>query len=64
MIDNDRKRRKQAEFLIHRFCDWSLIQEIGVQNNNIRDIVLTHLNNFSGLFQPVVSFRPECIVTE
>lgn len=28
--DPDRQRRKQAEFLIHRFCDWSLIKAIGV----------------------------------
>jgi hypothetical protein len=26
----DRQRRKQAEFLVHRFCPWSLVQEIGV----------------------------------
>jgi hypothetical protein len=57
--DNDRQRRKQAEFLIHRFCDWSLIQEIGVQNNKIRDIVAAHLNKFSGRQQPIVTVRPE-----
>lgn len=28
--DMDRQRRKQAEFLVHRHCDWSLISEIGV----------------------------------
>ena len=26
--DMDRQRRKQAEFLVHRFCDWSLIQTV------------------------------------
>ena len=30
--DPDRKRRKQAEFLIHRFAPWELFSEIGVQN--------------------------------
>ena len=30
--DMDRKRRKQAEFLIYRFCDWSLIECIAVIN--------------------------------
>lgn len=30
--DNDRKRRKQAEFLVHRFCPWSLIHRIAVIN--------------------------------
>jgi len=28
--DMDRQRRKQAEFLIHRFCPWSLINKIVV----------------------------------
>ena len=26
--DGDRKRRRQAEFLIHNFCPWHLIQKI------------------------------------
>ncbi|GAF98949.1 unnamed protein product, partial [marine sediment metagenome] len=26
--DMDRQRRKQAEFLVHRFCNWSLIRGI------------------------------------
>lgn len=28
--DMDRQRRKQAEFLVYRFCDWSLIKGIAV----------------------------------
>jgi hypothetical protein len=28
--DMDRQRKKQAEFLVHRYCPWSLIQEIAV----------------------------------
>ena len=28
--DMDRQRRKQAEFLVHEFCPWEVIQEIGV----------------------------------
>jgi hypothetical protein len=28
--DMDRQRRKQAEFLVHRFCDWALIQAVMV----------------------------------
>lgn len=38
--DNDRKRRRQAEFLIHEFCSWGLIAEIGVMTPAIRDQVL------------------------
>lgn len=35
----DRKRKRQAEFLIHRFCPWSLISEIGVMSDRIADRV-------------------------
>jgi len=31
--DMDRQRRKQAEFLVHQRCDWTLIVEIGVLND-------------------------------
>jgi len=37
--DMDRQRRKQAEFLVHRSCAWSLIQEIAVINTEMRDRV-------------------------
>jgi hypothetical protein len=37
--DMDRQRRKQAEFLIHRFCPWDLIVEIAVINTAMRDRV-------------------------
>ncbi len=30
--DGDRKRRRQAEFLAHRFFPWSLVSEVGVIN--------------------------------
>jgi hypothetical protein len=33
--DMDRQRRKQAEFLVHRFCPWDLIIRIGVLNDNV-----------------------------
>lgn len=34
--DNDRKRRRQAEFLVHNFLPWQLITEIGVINSTIK----------------------------
>ena len=37
--DMDRQRRKQAEFLVHRSCPWSLIQEIAVINAEMVDRV-------------------------
>lgn len=51
--DMDRKRRRNAEFLVHRFFPWTLVQEIGVINvatkNKIRNII-------SGIdHKPVVS---------
>jgi hypothetical protein len=30
--DMDRQRRKQAEFLVHRFCPWAVIEEMAVVN--------------------------------
>jgi hypothetical protein len=44
--DMDRQRRKQAEFLVHQFCPWSLIQEIGVLNHTAKMGVETVLDNF------------------
>jgi ssDNA thymidine ADP-ribosyltransferase, DarT len=37
--DPDRQRRKQAEFLVHRICPWSVLTEIGVYNEPARDRV-------------------------
>jgi len=34
--DMDRQRRKQAEFLIHQFCPWEMIEEIGVFERDMR----------------------------
>jgi hypothetical protein len=43
--DGDRKRRRQAEFLVHQFCPWKLVQEIGVINDNIQIKVETILHD-------------------
>lgn len=45
--DNDRKRRRQAEFLVHQFCPWTLITEIGVINNTIMSEVIQILQSFN-----------------
>ena len=34
--DNDRKRRRQAEFLVYQFCPWRLITKIGVKDRIIK----------------------------
>jgi hypothetical protein len=45
--DNDRQRRKQAEFLIHRELDWTVIRAIAVYNpramQRVRDILDAHV---------------------
>ena len=35
--DMDRSRRRQAEFLVHRFFPWKLFLEIGVMNSKIAE---------------------------
>lgn len=35
--DMDRKRRRQAEFLVHRFCPWEMILEIAVMDARTAD---------------------------
>ncbi len=34
--DMDRQRRKQAEFLVDRFCSWAAIEEIAVVNTKVK----------------------------
>lgn len=54
--DPDVRERKQAEFLIHRFCPWALIVEIGVRSQTTADKVLEALRSAAHL--PQVSVRP------
>jgi hypothetical protein len=57
--DMDRQRRKQAEFLIHRVCPWSLIREIAVYNNRAKDRVEKVLTGFAASLRPNVIVRSE-----
>ncbi|MDH6100191.1 DUF4433 domain-containing protein [Anabaenopsis sp. FSS-46] len=45
--DGDRKRRRQAEFLVHQFLPWELIEEIGVINTTIQTQVKQILQTFN-----------------
>lgn len=45
--DPDRKCRRQAEFLVHQHCPWTLIKEIGVANSTIQKQVREILQNFN-----------------
>jgi hypothetical protein len=53
--DLDRKRRRQAEFLIYGFFPWNLITEIGVINNQVRARVETVLQGTQA--RPLVTIR-------
>lgn len=37
--DNDRTRRRQAEFLVHRFVDFDLLLGIGVKNERMKQVI-------------------------
>ena len=57
--DMDRQRRKQAEFLIHRFCPWSLIRELVVMNQGMQESVETVLARYPQAVNRTVSVRPD-----
>lgn len=43
--DSDLKRRKQAEFLVYKFFPWDLLTGIGVMDEDVRDIVQSHIKD-------------------
>jgi hypothetical protein len=45
ITDMDRQRRKQAEFLVYKFCPWSVIKEIGVKNQEMKNNIEVILSN-------------------
>lgn len=55
--DLDRQRRKQAEFLVHRFCDWSLIDEIVVIDDEMRGRVESIFGEHPPALRKLVSIR-------
>lgn len=55
--DMDRQRRKQAEFLVHEFCDWKLISEIGVINDIMQQKVQGILNGFPAIMRHPVTIH-------
>lgn len=56
--DLDRKRRKQAEFLVHRAVPWSLVRGVAVCNDAARNRVLEILDHYpDDLHKPVEVMR-------
>ncbi|HSG40175.1 MAG TPA: DUF4433 domain-containing protein [Thermoanaerobaculia bacterium] len=56
--DNDRQRRKQAEFLIHQFCPWEVIQGIVVIDQDVMGQVQGILDRFAVTLRKPVAVRP------
>ena len=55
--DNDRKRRKQAEFRVWRSLDWTLIEGIGVLNQQMKAQVETLLDQHPDRPRPNVQLK-------
>lgn len=55
--DGDRKRRRQAEFLVHHFFPWTLIEEIGVMTRQMAHDVQQILQTSAHRPQVTVSSR-------
>jgi hypothetical protein len=51
--DMDRQRRKQAEFLVYRFCNWAFIKEIVVIDSKVKSEVENIMSQY-----PQVHSRP------
>ena len=52
--DNDRQRRKQAEFLVHRHVPWELTHGIAVIDEPMKSRVEAILENHAEAHQPIV----------
>jgi hypothetical protein len=52
--DNDRKRRKQAEFLVWEHLPWSAIRGIAVLNETVKEQVEETLGSHPGVYAPRV----------
>jgi hypothetical protein len=50
------KEGKQAEFLVKRFCPWSLVQRVGVCSETVQRQVLAALQNAD--YRPPVDVLP------
>jgi hypothetical protein len=55
--DPDRKRRKQAECLIYKFCPWALVRTIGVMSARMQQRVEALLDATNPQHRPVVQVK-------
>jgi hypothetical protein len=52
--DPDRKRRKQAEFMVHEFLPWALVNEIGVYDRDVKTSVESILTKYDATTPVIV----------
>jgi hypothetical protein len=52
--DPDRQRRKQAEFLVHQYLNWSLVDYLAVINTAMKQRVENILSNYPLMIKPVL----------
>jgi hypothetical protein len=57
--DGDRKRRRSAEFLVHRFVPWSHVHGLVTRTGATRDAVLNLYASRRPSHQPPVTVRPD-----
>lgn len=57
--DGDRKRRRQAEFLVHRFVEWATVLEVVTRTAETRDLVLLALRQSKQTHLPPVTIQPD-----
>lgn len=55
--DNDRQRRKQAEFMVHWFFDWSLVEKIVVINEAVKIKVKEIMAAFPEAMEKIVEIE-------
>ena len=55
--DTDRERRKQAELLVYKFCEWSHIFGIAVINDTIKQRVQAIQNQYPEVNHPDIAVR-------
>jgi len=56
--DMDRQRRKQAEFLVHRFLPWELVSGIGVRSEAMKQKVEVVLAGHPEALRKMVVMKP------
>ena len=57
--DMDRKRRRQAEFLVHRFVPWHFIAQIGVRLHTTERQVGTIIEQIGDPYKPSIIVRSD-----